>query len=186
MISHETMWRGIDLLCARLQISHSELARRAGLEKTIFHPSRRVLPDGSLRWPRSATIAKVCEACGLTFTEYAALCEGVEAPVELETVQRKNAGFSIERQAAPWFSRGFLYKCAKNERLDSLKRGAVIVVDGRWAPRDGDKVFAVTSDGKAVLGVYSHETSEEVVFSDAPPLKKPDILKKGVVAFVSD
>jgi len=70
MLSHETIWIAIDTLAERHQLSPSGLARRAGLDPTSFNKSKRLGPDGRLRWPSTESIAKVLEATGATVDQF--------------------------------------------------------------------------------------------------------------------
>ena len=51
MLSHDSIWRAIDALEERHQLSPSGLARRAGLDPTSFNKSKRKSHDGRDRWP---------------------------------------------------------------------------------------------------------------------------------------
>ncbi|MGF9693473.1 MULTISPECIES: S24 family peptidase [unclassified Rhizobium] len=70
MLSHETIWKAIDTLAERHQLTASGLARRAGLDPTSFNKSKRLGPDGRLRWPSTESIAKVLEATGATMDQF--------------------------------------------------------------------------------------------------------------------
>jgi phage repressor protein C with HTH and peptisase S24 domain len=67
MISHRTIWDGIDALARRHGLSVSALARLAGLDATAFNPSKRINKDGRERWPSTESIAKVLDATGESF-----------------------------------------------------------------------------------------------------------------------
>lgn len=88
MLSHETIWKALDTLAERHQMTPSGLARRAGLDPTSFNKSKRHGPDGRLRWPSTESIAKVLDATGATieqFIRYLALAQDGESaalPVE--------------------------------------------------------------------------------------------------------
>jgi phage repressor protein C with HTH and peptisase S24 domain len=70
MLSHETIWIAIDRLAERHQLTPSGLARRAGLDPTSFNRSKRLGPDGRLRWPSTESIAKVLDATGATVDQF--------------------------------------------------------------------------------------------------------------------
>ncbi len=70
MLSHETIWKAIDTLAERHQLTASGLARRAGLDPTSFNKSKRLGPDGRLRWPSTESIAKVLEATGASVDQF--------------------------------------------------------------------------------------------------------------------
>ena len=78
-MKHADLWRAIDTLAAENGLSPSGLAKRAGLDPTIFNVSKRIMPDGRLRWPSSESIAKVLEATGVGLDAFAALVSGARA-----------------------------------------------------------------------------------------------------------
>ncbi len=74
MINHDQVWAAIDALAHRLEMSPSALARQAGLDPTTFNPSKRFAPSGvKARWPSTESIAKVLNATGTSFEDFAAL-----------------------------------------------------------------------------------------------------------------
>ena len=70
MLSHETIWKAIDTLAERHQLTASGLARKAGLDPTSFNKSKRLGPDGRLRWPSTESISKVLDATGATVEQF--------------------------------------------------------------------------------------------------------------------
>ncbi|WP_064693683.1 S24 family peptidase [Rhizobium aegyptiacum] len=72
MLSHEQIWEAIDRLAARHELTPSGLARRAGLDPTSFNKSKRLSPDGRLRWPSTESIAKVLDATGASMEQFLA------------------------------------------------------------------------------------------------------------------
>jgi len=64
MLRHPDIWKAIDRLAAKHGLSASGLARRSGLDPTTFNKSKRVGPDGRLRWPSTESIAKILDATG--------------------------------------------------------------------------------------------------------------------------
>ena len=70
MLSHDTIWMAIDTLAERNQMTPSGLARKAGLDPTSFNKSKRLGPDGRLRWPSTESIAKVLEATGASLDQF--------------------------------------------------------------------------------------------------------------------
>lgn len=62
MLSHDTIWQAIDRLAQNHNLSPSGLARMAGLDATIFNPSKRVKANGRPRWPSTESISKILQA----------------------------------------------------------------------------------------------------------------------------
>jgi len=81
---HGDIWRGIDLLAAKHGLTPSGLAKLAGLDATAFNKSKRVSPDGRLRWPSTESLSRALEAVGGAFRDFADLIEeeqGVALPL---------------------------------------------------------------------------------------------------------
>ncbi len=60
-------------------LSASGLAKKSGLDATSFNKSKRVAPDGHLRWPSTESVAKVLEATGATVDEFISLLSRTRA-----------------------------------------------------------------------------------------------------------
>lgn len=77
-LSHGHIWTAIDVLAERLNTSPSGLARLAGLDPTSFNKSKRQSSDDPPRprWPSTESLAKLLDATGVRFSEFAQLAEG--------------------------------------------------------------------------------------------------------------
>jgi phage repressor protein C with HTH and peptisase S24 domain len=77
-LSHSHIWAAIDALANRLNTTPSGLARLAGLDPTSFNKSKRTSLDKPPRprWPSTESLAKLLEATGIKFSEFALLAEG--------------------------------------------------------------------------------------------------------------
>ena len=73
MLTHLQIWRAIDALAARHNMSPSGLAKLAGLDPTTFNKSKRGAASGKLRWPSTESIAKVLAATGASLEDFVAL-----------------------------------------------------------------------------------------------------------------
>src|SRR5471032_1249142 len=78
ILSHSHIWTAIDALAVRMATTPSGLARLAGLDPTSFNKSKRTSPDelARPRWPSTESLAKLLEATGMRFSEFALLTEG--------------------------------------------------------------------------------------------------------------
>ena len=70
ILTHEQVWNALDLLAENHDMSASGLAKAAGLDPTTFNKSKRVGPDGRLRWPSTESVAKSLQATGASLEEY--------------------------------------------------------------------------------------------------------------------
>lgn len=63
---HIQLWATIDRLAAHYNLSVSGLARKAGLDPTIFNRSKRIRSDGKLHWPSTESVARIIDATGIS------------------------------------------------------------------------------------------------------------------------
>ena len=73
MLTHNQIWRAIDALAARNDLSPSGLAKLAGLDPTTFNKSKRGGANGKLRWPSTESVSKVLAATGASLDDFVAL-----------------------------------------------------------------------------------------------------------------
>src|SRR3982751_60554 len=73
MLTHPQIWRAIDALAARHNMSPSGLAKLAGLDPTTFNKSKRGNAGGQLRWPSTESIAKVLAATNTALDDFVSL-----------------------------------------------------------------------------------------------------------------
>src|SRR5665213_1263471 len=73
MLTHLQIWRAIDALALRHNMSPSGLAKLAGLDPTTFNKSKRGTANGKRRWPSTESIAKVLTATGASLEDFVAL-----------------------------------------------------------------------------------------------------------------
>src|SRR3546814_21177859 len=79
MLEHQSVWRAIDRLAARYNLSPSGLARQAGLDPTTFNKSKRITKEGKQRWTSTESLAKVLNATGASLSEFVSLVEAQES-----------------------------------------------------------------------------------------------------------
>ncbi|MEM7222253.1 MAG: helix-turn-helix transcriptional regulator [Pseudomonadota bacterium] len=73
MLQHEDIWRAVDRLAAKYNLSASGLARKAGLDPTTFNKSKRASKEGKQRWPSTESVAKILDATGASLDEFISL-----------------------------------------------------------------------------------------------------------------
>ncbi len=76
VMRHRDVWRAIDALAAKHELTTSGLARLAGLDPTSFNPSKRESRDGRPRWPSTESLALALQAVGVGLDDFAADVEG--------------------------------------------------------------------------------------------------------------
>lgn len=65
MFTHKQIWAAIDAVAGARGLSVSALAKKAGLDASALNPSKRVGPDGHMRWPSTETLSRVLMAAGM-------------------------------------------------------------------------------------------------------------------------
>jgi phage repressor protein C with HTH and peptisase S24 domain len=170
MLSHEGIWALIDTLAARRGLSVSALARQAGLDATAFNPSKRIGPDGRLRWPSTESLAKVLEATGTSASELVALLAARNADGASWALATKGAagqdglrppGFAEDAEASfvvPVHGRAFEPLYRPGDRL-------VVAPGAEIGP--GDRVLATFRDGETIV-------AEVRAWGDEVVLARPD------------
>lgn len=73
MLSHKQIWSAIDALATRHGHSPSGLAKAAGLDPTTFNKSKRLGPQGRLRWPSTESLARILQATGANLDDFVGL-----------------------------------------------------------------------------------------------------------------
>ena len=73
MLTHENLWTAIDTLARMNGFSTSGLAKKAGLDPTIFNKSKRISVDGRLHWPTTESIAKILGVNNSSFGQFASI-----------------------------------------------------------------------------------------------------------------
>ena len=75
MLTHQDIWTAIERLASANGYSPSGLAIKAGLDPTSFNKSKRVSPDGKLRWPSTESISKILAVTETTMSELVSLID---------------------------------------------------------------------------------------------------------------
>ncbi len=73
MLSHKQIWSAIDALAARHGHSPSGLAKAAGLDPTTFNKSKRLGPQGRLRWPSTESLSRILQATSANLDDFVGL-----------------------------------------------------------------------------------------------------------------
>ncbi len=77
-MTHNEVWRAIDMLARKNNISCSKLAVSSGLDATTFNKSKRFSVFGKPRWPSMQSISKILEYTSTTPTEFGHFLEECE------------------------------------------------------------------------------------------------------------
>jgi phage repressor protein C with HTH and peptisase S24 domain len=201
MLSHRTIWDGIDGLARRHGVSVSALAKLAGLDPTAFNVSKRVSKDGRERWPSTESIAKILEATGESFDgfleETGAYLQtrGFAEPgwyqrtVPLVGLAQAGAGgffdgagFPVgqgwDEVALPTPEENGIYALEiTGDSMEPLYReGDRIVVSPTEQVRRGDRVVVKTRDGEVMAKILHRQSAKQIELRSINPAYEPRIL----------
>lgn len=178
-LSHNHLWAAIDALAARYNVSASGLARLAGLDATSFNRSKRFSGEEPPRprWPSTESLAKLLEATGLSFSDFAHLAEGSASGRQVPLIgfaQAGNDGF-FDDQGYPlgqgWdeiefpsAGRGlYALEISGDSMLPLYRDGDRILVDPHSPNlRRGDRVVVKTTDGEVLAKELQRITARAV------------------------
>ena len=197
MLSHETIWGAIDALAARHKLTPSGLARRAGLDPTSFNKSKRLGPDGRLRWPSTESVAKVLEATGATIDQVLSALPGqAQSDVPsgsfppqtgsiplLGFAQAGAGGFFddggfpagqgwdvVDFPASPSRKAGVYALEVQGDSMVPLYRdGDVLIVEPGAQVRRGDRVVVRTREGEVMAKVLVRQTPRTIELTSLNP-----------------
>ncbi len=180
---HTDMWRGLDLLAERHQLSPSGLAKAAGLDPTSFNKSKRTSRDGKPRWPSTESVSRALEAVGATFEEFSDLVEGRpgrSVPL-IGLAQAGNDGFFDDAGfpvGAGWDSIRFpgledeavyALEITGNSMEPVYREGDRVIVAPGAQIRRGDRVIAKTHQGEILAKTLGRMTETIIELISANP-----------------
>ena len=179
MLTHPHIWRAIDALAARHNMSPSGLAKLAGLDPTTFNKSKRGGAGAKLRWPSTESIAKVLTATGTTLDDFVALVNDRQAPrarlVPLIGMAQAGAdgffddagfpaGSGWEDIAFPEITDENCYalEIAGESMLPVYRDGDRILVSPWATARRGDRVVVKTHAGEVMAKQLGRMTAQRI------------------------
>lgn len=201
-LTHAQIWRALDRLAARLELSPSGLARAAGLDPTSFNRSKRVSNDTPPRprWPSTESLAKVLQAAGVGFAEFAALAEGRADDGAVPVIgfaqagaegYFDDAGFPVgqgwDRIAVPGpLGEGaYALEISGESMLPAYRPGDRIVVAPAAADlRRGDRVVVRTAAGEVMAKEIARLSPSRVELRSLNPAHPDRTLARREIAWI--
>ncbi len=183
MFNHTQIWVAIDALAARYGYSVSGLAKQAGLDPTIFNKSKRIQPDGRLRWPSTESISRILAATGASIEEFTALIDSAyiqsppqdRRPVPLIGFAQAGSGGFFDDGGFPagtgWDEVSFpniqddnayALEVSGESMLPLYRDGDIIVVSPSAQIRRGDRVVLRTLEGEVMAKVLGRQTTKSI------------------------
>ncbi|MBK1795930.1 helix-turn-helix transcriptional regulator [Devosia sp. WQ 349] len=200
MVTHRTIWDGIDSLARRHGLSVSALAKMAGLDATAFNVSKRVSKDGRERWPSTESIAKILEATGETldsfengsgsFSQHAGFAEPPPAVIPLLGLAQAGTGGFFDSAGFPagrnWdevelpvsTERGIYALEIHGDSMEPVYReGDRVVVSPTEQVRRGDRVVVRTHDGEVMAKILHRQSAKQLELHSANPNYPPRVFE---------
>ncbi len=188
MLSHKQIWEGIDALAAAHGFSPSGLAKRAGLDPTIFNRSKR-LHDGKPRWPSTESLSRVLEVTGASIADFAQLVmpstgKGVQNSRPIPVIGFAQAGAQgfFDDGGFPvgggWDTVNFpglgdenayALEISGDSMLPVYRDGDIVVISPQADVRRGDRVVAKTRDGEVMAKQLLRKTASRVELASFNP-----------------
>jgi phage repressor protein C with HTH and peptisase S24 domain len=180
MLSHKQIWSAIDALAARYGHSPSGLARSAGLDPTTFNKSKRLGPQGRLRWPSTESLAKILQVTGASLDDFVTLVArnggsktaSKTVPfLSLKDVQKKKV---FDDDGAPilkaWDKLAFpdigdesifALEISNDTAAPVFRNGHVVIASPTAEVRKGDPVIVKNEDGCVVMRL-TRQTAKKI------------------------
>jgi phage repressor protein C with HTH and peptisase S24 domain len=203
-LSHTEIWTAIDALAKRFDMSPSAMAKMAGLDPTSFNRSKRMSADAEARprWPSTESLAKVLEATGVGFSEFAALTESAKRPAQrgvplLGFAQAGSDGFfddagfpagqGWDEIAFPGLQEDGVYalEISGDSMSPVFRDGDRILVSPSIEPRRGDRVVVKTNAGEVMAKELSRVTARTIELSSLNRDYADRVLERGDVAWIA-
>lgn len=201
-LNHQEIWAAIDKLAARMGVTPSALARKAGLDPTSFNRSKRMGDaEGRPRWLSTESIAKVLAAAEVSFVEFAALAQGASprkrgVPL-LGLAQAGSDGFfdeagfpageGWEEVAFPGMAEENCYalEITGDSMAPVYRDGDRIVVTPIAEPRRGDRVVVKTTGGEVLAKEVARITARTIELASLNPSYAPRTLDRAQIAWMA-
>lgn len=195
-LSHARLWKAIDALAARENLTPSGLARLAGLDPTAFNPSKRFGPGspGRPRWPSTESLTRVLEVTKASLSEFAELAnDAPERPMTVPLLGMAQAGADgffddaglptgegwdqtvLPRPAPNLFS----LRITGESMAPLYREGDCVLVDrDRSDVRRGDRVVVRTLTGETMAKEISALNARSVTLASINPAFEPRVLAR--------
>lgn len=191
MMNYLDIWRAIDRLAEKYNMSPSGLAKRAGLNPTTFNPGKRIGPDGKPRWPNTESIAKILDVTGTNMADFAGLLHRKGQEPETAKAQTvpllglaeagqagffDDAGFpvgggwdEIKLPSTP-DDNSYALEVSGNSMEPAYREGDILIISPSAPLRRGDRVVVKTNEGEVMAKELVRMTNTKLDLKSLNPL----------------
>jgi phage repressor protein C with HTH and peptisase S24 domain len=203
MLTHGQIWTAIDAIAARYGLTASGLAKRAGLDPTTFNKSKRISPDGRLRWPSTESLAKVLDATGASLDEFMALVGSAGPQPSSRTLpllgvadaghdgcfapDGQPSGLRWDEIVFPDLPQKGVYalEVSGDSMVPLFRKGDILVCSQTAPVRRGDRVVVKTKTGELVVKELKRRTAKTVELHSLNPQHADMALPSDSIAWIA-
>ena len=201
MLTHNQIWKGVDLLAARAGLTPSGLAKRAGMDATTFNVSKRHSADGTRpRWPSTESISKALAAVRVNFEDFASLAAGSAHTRSVPLIGFAqagadgffdDAGFPVgqgwDEVVFPGVedANAYALEISGDSMSPVYREGDRVVVAPGESPRKGDRVVVRTTGGEVMAKEVARLSEEGIELLSLNPDYPGRSLKSSEIAWMA-
>lgn len=197
MLSHDAIWQAIDRLAKKHNLSPSGLARMAGLDATVFNPSKRIKSDGRPRWPSTESISKILQVTNTSpwlfflppFEELEITVASDRAPVgsamrETKSLDMVKNWDEEKRFASKRASSSLqLIELGHSDLSPLYDQGDLLLICIDWPLEANDMVAIYPIDGKMMIYRFREEGLTHLHLTDSMGDQKRLLLQKSQLSW---
>lgn len=196
-MQHDDLWRAIDALATRHNLTPSGLAKAAGLDPTTFNRSKRFSSDGRARWPSTESLARALEACGASLDDLAVLASSSPRTIPIVGMARAGAngffddsGFPVGADETVRFpnveaDRVYALEISGDSMAPLYREGDVVVVQPGASVRRGDRVVVRTRTGEVLAKELGRRTEQMLELLSVNPAHPPRSVPADEIEWIS-
>jgi len=201
-LSHAQVWKAIDGLARREEISVSALAVRAGLDATSFNRSKRFGPGDPPRprWPSTESLSRLLQAVGVSLGDFATMAQDTPrrpATAPMLGLARAGEDGFFDAAGLPtgdgWEQTElpqpkdtlFSLRIDGDSMVPLYREGDRVLVDrDATRVRKGDRVVVRTTSGETLAKELAAATARSVTLASVNPAYAPRILARSDIIWM--
>ena len=173
-MQYEQIWDAIDKLAKQNGLSLSGLAKKSGLDPTIFNKSKRLRHDGKKRWPSLESLNKILTTCHTDFADFYLLAENkpIRQPRTLPYIVLSSLSqpdfdrFDTtvwETIDSPCFSENTYLVNLDSRSYEPLYNfGSTLVLEKRSEIRQKDRILILLKNGDVMIKEFLYRADNKI------------------------